>query len=163
MTSTYKDDLIRSQELVRGIAKNFKNDDWGVSNSSKKAAYNIKITKGDKSYTLKIKDERRYANSPNICIEMFIGRTGKASGIYLCSADTTIHCFGKSCVVYNTKAMLKFLEQNIRDRNLFCSRFRNGDDCSEGVTPNINMLVTCGVAEVIDMENLVDYFNSKDE
>lgn len=69
------------------------------------ADFDFVAVKSSRSWRVEVKDESRYASSAYMLIETYQGNPKRPSGIMTSKSDITIHIFGSTCRMYETREM----------------------------------------------------------
>lgn len=89
----------------------------------------LEVTVGNLTFWVEVKNEDRYADSGNLCIEMKQGLSGKPSGISTSEAQVWIHTLGQQAALYRVQPMRLF----IKSSGMLPAPFKGADNRNEGV------------------------------
>lgn len=105
-------DLERGKAAEFLVAKLLLIDGWQVQMVDQRSAYDLWALKNDRMHTFEIKNEDRYADSGNICVEIAQGNNLAPSGISSSEATIWIHTLDNMAVIYRTIDMKDYLRHN---------------------------------------------------
>lgn len=122
----------------------FENCNFKVDSSQAFAKRDLKVIGDAGAAAIEVKNELKYANGKNICVETFQGRTRKPSGIMTSEADVTIHFLGHDCVAYQTQPMRDWLSLQERIGTYQQCEFGKADNGNGGYIVNRDHLEVSG-------------------
>jgi len=102
---SFENDLIIGQKKEEEILNIFRNEGWLGDLLDTRAYGDLWVIKNKIPYVIQIKNEDKYSNSPNICIEIYQGSPQKPSGISICESQICIHSFINNVAIYRVQYM----------------------------------------------------------
>ena len=144
MKNGWTNDLIRGQKIEEKIKNEMSYAYCTASKCDDSTHGDFWILHKKQPYILEIKNESRFANSPNICIETHTKK--KLSGIWKSGAHIFVHYFSDEKIVcYNKMKMLQILKFMDSTKNkkwfvdwVFDTNFDNSDGASGMLIDYIN-------------------------
>ena len=109
---SFEHDLKTGHEKEKEILNIFRNEGWVGSLLNTGAYGDLWVIKDKIPYVIQVKNEDKYSDSPNICIEIYQGSPQKPSGISICESQICIHTFGNNIVIYRIQYMRLFISAN---------------------------------------------------
>lgn len=82
-------------------------------------------------YVIEVKNEDKYADSKNLCIELYQGKPRKPSGLAICESQICIHTFLRNVAIYRVQFMRLFIARN--KKSLIIKDFANADNFNGGL------------------------------
>lgn len=119
------------QEKEREILNIFRRAGWIGDLFNFKSFGDLWVIKERIPYVIEIKDEDRYSESKNICIELYQGINRKPSGISLCESQICIHTFKIEAAIYRTQFMRLHISRNKNKFNP--AKFQKADNYNGGL------------------------------
>lgn len=90
-----------------------------VSDGNDNSFHDFEVVTIRHVFRVEVKDESRYANSQNLCLEMYQGPKGFPSGILKSGATITVHLMGDACRLYRTNEMQVLLTNVFEKHNQY--------------------------------------------
>jgi hypothetical protein len=120
----------RYESSEKIISDHFKYDGWTSNyNLHHDCRWDLEVGKDGVTITLEVKDESKYSNSGNLCIEGWQGLDKHPSGIETTRADVMIHIFDMVSAVYYTPEMKKWIRLH---NPKILERFNGADNYNGG-------------------------------
>lgn len=114
----------------------FQNHGWIGGLINARAFGDLWVIKNHIPFLIEVKNEDRYSESPNVCIEIYQGQNRKPSGLSICESTVVIHTFGAEAYLYRTQWMRLY----VRNLKSSIGRFAASDNHNLGILIEKQML-----------------------
>ena len=108
----FENSLEIGRKKEKEILNIFRNEGWLGDLLDTGAYGDLWVMKNKIPYIIQVKNEDKYSDSLNICIEIYQGEPKRPSGISICEGQICIHTFGNNIVIYRTQYMRLFISAN---------------------------------------------------
>jgi len=148
-------DLNSGRVAERMVATILQSAGFKVCNGPNTYIYDLAVGIPDeRCHLVEIKNETAYANSVNLCVEIYAGLDEHPSGLYTTEASLQIHIFGDECWMFKTQPMRNFLHDKLHEGTYEIKKFRNGDNYVAGILVPKEDIREMPWADVLPLESL---------
>ena len=127
----FANDLIIGHKKEKEILSIFRYEGW-IGDTLDSGAYgDLWVMKNKIPYVIQVKNEDKYSDSPNLCIEIYQGISQKPSGISICESQICIHTFGDVVIIYRIQYMRLFISAS-QEKCKIISYFKS-DNNNKGI------------------------------
>lgn len=113
------------------VADAFYEAGWWVHLRSQGSRRDLAVMLGERTELIEVKNETRFADSGNVCIELAQGYPLRLSGVFTSESTIYVHYFGDISLVFRTRFFL--LDFNEYIRNHGWKEFPGADNGNRGL------------------------------
>lgn len=140
MSRLWAERLEHGEGVEGDLRAHFARIGWGVVPGPKDASYDFAVNNGSRLHLVEVKDESRYVDSGNLCIETTQGVQRRPSGISTSESTVTVHVLGVNAALYKTQLMRIALKR----LGLKVVAFKGADNHNCGVLVPVSLLLDEG-------------------
>lgn len=137
------------------VRESFVDDAWMLLHDFSGSSRDLAVMKNSLVHLIEVKNEDRFADSPNLCIELYQGKVHrKFSGIMLSETTLCVHTFGDKCIAYRTQYMRLHLDVQHQAGRYAAQEFRLADNGNGGMLVPKQDILGKSWAELIEISRL---------
>lgn len=141
MTQLYETQNAFGTEAEQRVAQYLTNAGWWVNTApSSRAERDLSAILGHRCLSIEVKNEDRYADSGNICIETQQGQEARPSGLAITESNVVVHTLGDRVALYRAQPMRMWLRANMERHGLELRYFGEADNRNAGVVLPVRLL-----------------------